>query len=428
MHKRARKIALLLGFLTGAAVFWFLRVRYWLVAFELPFSDMSSYERLAIKILQKGSFAIDYFWQTKFVPVTPLLRAIQIFLLGRSLFAWRVFLATLTFISLGWLSLEIKKTTRSTFLALILVWVVALSKSSIFWSLKLATEGVAEMLTYAAAAAMLSALRKRTISSFFSAGIILALGFLNRPAFLVVPLLFALFFPVSEYFHKMMRNPMEIKRVFRLLAALLLGISIFWLPWIMRSYFLYGKPCLLNTYSAMTFFWDFPQEVITLKNGTKVKLPLGVGGTRPLDMRNDYEYLQYGNGLVLGWLKEHYREYPRLYLKRARESVCSREILLTNVSRERLFTNGLDWLLLDKSPFLVIGGFAGMAVLWAFFPSYLYALPLVSFAPWCASLLFWGSPRFLEPGLPLIFFGNTGIILLCVRWVGRRGNTAKKRL
>jgi hypothetical protein len=126
--------------LAGVASFWSLRVSYWLAVEAIPFSDMADFDRVAHGIAASFDFSWSQFWQTYTTPSLVTARAIQILLLGDSLLAWQIFQAALTFVSLCWLALELYRRTGSRGLAVALIFAVAWSKPSIFWSLEVAPE------------------------------------------------------------------------------------------------------------------------------------------------------------------------------------------------------------------------------------------------------------------------------------------------
>ena len=221
----------------------------------------------------------------------------------------------MTFISLSWLVFELTKVTKSKLLAMSLLWIVALSKSSIFWSLKVTTEGPAEMLIYLSLAVTLFAFRKRSFFSFIITGSIYAIAFLNRPSYIVNPILFLFFFPISEFLNNQIRNFIDFKKIISLVCALILGVILAWSPWIIRSYMLYGKPCLLNT-NTYTFFWDLRGR-IKLDDGKTIAIS-DIRKTR--NFKNDYEFSRYGNSLIWQWLKDNHAHYPKLYWERMQVS------------------------------------------------------------------------------------------------------------
>ena len=124
---------------------------------------MGDLDYIAKGILNSFTFDFNSYWKTYAVPTVSTLRAIQTLILGDSLFAWEVFQGVLLCSGLIWLAFEIKRLTNSKVLPLVLLFTVALSKSSVFWSLKLAREGAAEALMYLTIAALLAAMRTREI-------------------------------------------------------------------------------------------------------------------------------------------------------------------------------------------------------------------------------------------------------------------------
>jgi hypothetical protein len=167
----------------GVVVFWALRALYWRGVDELPFSDMADFERIALRVLREWSFQHDAFWRSYKMPVLPLLGAGVWGVAGaHNYLAWRIFQTAITCLAMTWLALELRRVTGARWVGVAFVWVVALTRSSIFWSYKYATEGVAEALLYAVCAALLWALRSRRPVAFVLTGVLLTAASLTKRA------------------------------------------------------------------------------------------------------------------------------------------------------------------------------------------------------------------------------------------------------
>ena len=163
-----------------AVIFWSLRLSYWSTVSEEPFSDMANFDQVAHGIAANWTFDWSPFWKTYTTPTLPTARAVQIVLFGDTLTSWRLFQTTLTFTASLWLAYEIYIISGSRVLAFGLLFAIALSKPSIFWSLKLAREGFHEMLVYALSACFLRSARTRKPIACLTTGVLTAALFLNR--------------------------------------------------------------------------------------------------------------------------------------------------------------------------------------------------------------------------------------------------------
>ena len=111
---------------------------------------------------------------------------------------------------------------------------------------------------------------------------------------MVVPALFLLFLIISWLLNKQLRNIGEFKKIATSICALILGITLAWSPWLIRSYLLYGKPCFFNTSETFAFFWDL-RGAIRLNDGKIIP----ISSIRKIkDPKNDYEFSKYGDSLI----------------------------------------------------------------------------------------------------------------------------------
>jgi hypothetical protein len=402
----------------GVFCFWFLRIQYWNITTEPIFSDMSGFEKIAHGIVRNGDYSWDEFRQSFSPPTLVTLRAIELRIFGEDFRYWQLFQTTIIFAGLIWLVFESVQTTKSRWLGVGLLWIVALTKPSIFWSLKLAREGLAEGFVYWCMAATLFALRVRHLLAFFIAGCLYTVAFLNRVNFVsVVPLVFlTLLIWEIQRVRQAQNKKSAVWQSAGLLLAFLLGVFVAWSPWLARSYKLYGNVVPLSTQAV--FFWEMGQVTVHMPDGTEITTTHAeMEGNAPTKFRNDYEAYAYHNSLILPWLSEHWQWFINFVLTdRLPRTVLQRGEFLTKVSRVELFHNFLNELLLDKSPELIILGLVGL-VLFAYRFSRFGILALILIVvPWFSGMLIIGVARMLDPFLPLILFGN----LVWIAWIGKR--------
>jgi hypothetical protein len=407
------RFARVLAVLAVALLFWALRLRYWTTTFEVPFSDMADFERVARGLLRKGSFAFGPFWQSYKPPILPLLRATEILFFGEGLWPWRILQSTLVFVGVGWLAGEILLTTRRFALFWALALTVALSKSSIFWSLKVATEGVAEAFLYLSIAAILCALRRPTLVRAFAAGAILTMASLNRPnTMLALPL-----FLLTLFWDDWRRagtagspRPTRLRRALRRPGICLLACALVWGPWLVRTHRLYGAFLPFNTSGALAFIYGvWTIEVPTDDGQWVTKSYPEILTTAPARFKNDYELDKWGRRAVRHWMARNWRTLFKLVPVRALETVADRDVQLTKVSRLQLYPPALNRLLLDKSLLAVAAGILGLCALPLVVDRRLFWLGLVSIPAWASTLPLQSNCRLLEPSLPIFLFG-------CVAW------------
>lgn len=394
-------------------LFWLLRIWYWTTTKEIPFSDMANFDSTAHTIVSSWNFDWSPFWQTYTTPSLVTARALQIFLFGDSMWAWQLFQAFFTFAGLLWLSYELMRVTNSRWLALSLLFIVSISKPSIFWSLKLSREGFHEFLIYAQIASFLLAYRVRTLTAFFVLGAISAVSFLNRAnGILVIPVLVLMI--VLFYVQK--RNFIISYRFFFLpLLCFFLGIALLWVPWIARSIMLYGKPVPLSTQGPYGFLWELGTVSVKLGNGTKIKTDVNdLQKNAPNDFPTDLAASRYANEIVKAWLHKNWRDFPQMALKRIQGTISDRQIDLTKVDRNQLFNNRVvNNLMVDKTTFFVYTGIVGMLLFPILYRQWaLLSIPTVILVTWLSGAVLVSDGRMLEPGLPVILFSNVAWVIL----------------
>ena len=143
---------------------------------------------------------------------------------------------------------------------------IALSRPSIFWSLKLATETVSEALLIVSVALVLCCIRTRSIALALVAGAVCMTLALNRPQYFPGAILVAGCLAVAAF---------RERRRAALAGAFVIGISLAWAPWLVRNYTHYGAPVLFSTTGYYTTIWE--NGAGPLRPGAYTELPLGDG-------------------------------------------------------------------------------------------------------------------------------------------------------
>lgn len=403
----------------GIIAYWYLRTSYWLVTDELPFSDMADFERIALNILRNGSFDFDNFWRSYKPPTLPALGALIFWIFGEGNYlAWRLFQTILTFLGLLWLSIEIVRVTKVRWHGVALIWFVALSKASIFWSYKFASEGIAEAFIYLCSAGILCSFRTKSASWWVFSGMLCAASILNRPNFIVVPGLILLCVITLRSIDA------SASKRFKLSLAFCAGLAVMWSPWLIRTYNLYGVPLLGNTSGGYNLIFELGNLTFTDREGATVtKNSNQLQAEASHDFQNDYEAQKFAQQVFFEWLSHNRRAYLNLVLNRIVNAVKMHTVILTKVSRTDLFSGYKDRFLIDKSTAFFIVGATGLLI-WATAESYLFLiLFLITITPWIFSMFFLSTSRLLDPSLPIILFGSCAWIELCVKLLCRKKAT-----
>ena len=396
------------AFLLAVVLFWGLRISYWNSTEEMPFSDMVGLENMARNIRHHFDFSWDPFFQSFGTPTTPALRAVQCLLLGESLTAWRYLQTALLFAGALWLAYEIFVISRSGWLAFGLFLLVSLSKPSIFWSLKLARESLAESFIYFTVAGCLRSFRTERRASFVMTGVLFGLALLNRPNFLLAIPALAVVIVANGIPRAGTKERLSIlKRNAAFLGCFALGLALTWGPWIVRSYRLYHHPVPLTTQVPYTFFWEWGVVTVQDDDGAAIDFTKNtLQAEAPGKFENDYQAYVYGKGLIRQWLKTNWRDYLARIPSNITRSAQNYTVMLTKVSRRHLFSDWRDKLLIDKSSLLVLTGIIGLiAWLWGR-PPWLVSVAVVALTPWLNSAFFLSLPRMFDPHITIILFGN----------------------
>ena len=466
----ARRLWSVYGFLLLCSVlFWYLRLAYWRGTYEPPFSDIWGYVETADNIIRHFFFGLDDAHQTYYTPVTPALIAIAK-LIAPVRFEWtfRVLIQAITFVAALAVVREIALLTGKKWLAASFLFIVAICRPSIFWSLKLSTEPVSEALLYATAGTALATLRTGSWRWAGLCGVLaLCLG-LNRPGFLPGTMLIPLAFLVqgfkaslhrssedrrqggegtgqdarAGFFSVLARNPRA------LLMAGVFALCFFgmWSLWIGRNLINYGVFMPTASSGAQSAIWEYggaPIKIgrydsLTLSDGSKFS-NLGKASEEATRYPRDYENAQYLFMIARAWYAANWTDLPRVFLWRLKNIVALRGANgLTKVSREDLFvaitpglhniytpTAWLNLILLDKTPFICFIALFGLGLFIWMFPVPGLVFTSLALAPWFCSAAVIGYERTVESLIAmtiwLAFFGLAEVVsLLTERETSRR--------
>jgi hypothetical protein len=407
-----RFFALTMFFLS--ILFWILRFQYWLNNAEEPFSDMASFQNISENVLNHWNFAWSDFWLTYSTPTLFVMRASEIFLFGQSLFGWEVFQTILLWISLLWLCVELLVITNNMFLPIILMTVVTLSRSSIFWSYKLSRESIHEMFTYLMTASFFYMLRKNNCYTRISFGIISMVAILNRPNTLLV-----LIFAIGLYLFHQRNGYLELsskkivffdfKKILKDLIQISIGALIIWAPWGIRNYKIYHQFVPLSTQAPYTFLWDLGKIKVELPDRKIVVTDVNeLQSTAYSNFKNDLEASKYASSIMFYWIKQNFDDIPSHVIRRISSSIEITTEYLSKLSRTQIYDNNVDkYFLVDKNLYIVILGVIGLCILPFFYAPEIAMLGIAAIVPWITGAAMLGYPRMLDPTLPIIIFGSS---------------------
>lgn len=387
-------------FLLSTVLFWGLRFLYWTENYEEPFSDIADYVRIGTGVYQNWDFSFaPSFWLSYKPPVMPLFIAFYFLLRGSTnLDLWPLFQTMIIYVSLLWLVYEIRTVTKRWSFSLLLLLVVALSKGSIFWSLKASTESLSEGFLYLLGAVFLASQRKRNF--YFPLVLICVGAFLLKPQFILAIALACVFHFYNEY-KQWHFTPIYFKRI----SLFLLSGFLLWLPWGIRTYNLYGHPVLTSTQGPYSFFWELGNLEYKDENGILKQTHVNeIQSQAPTTFKNDYEAMVYWNKISQQWIKNNIQNYYSMIINRIRTTVKDKQEYLSKLDRNYLFNNAIDRMLISKTDFSVVASLLGLVLLALTWRS---LLPLLLFplSFWIMGCLFLGYARVLDPSLPLFSFG-----------------------
>ena len=422
-----------------AVSFWTLRVHYWTTTVELPFSDMLDYVLVGENIRDTFFFSKNETVFAYYNPVTPSLLAISMLLGGESyLWVFRVLIQLITFSAALLLACELGLLIGRQWLGIALLGIVAFCRPSIFWSLKTATEGPTEAFLLLAMGLSLRAFRTRSLWTAAGCGLACILLALNRPQFLPSVLVVGMVFLLVALFERREAGPgveswrrvrwwaarprvtMRLdKRRLAQAACFALGLTVIWAPWIARNYSHYHAFIPTGTSGMDTLIFDLAGAPIRAGRYTALRVDEKITITE-YDFRkvqevlgpgNDYEIAQRERKLFFAWLTQNWRDFPRLVTFRLKHLIAEYGAYhLTQVSRDVLFPADVarwntpytrkswtDLVLLDKAPWVILLGFAGMAVIAIRYGMAGLTLGILSGLSWLSVALVTGFERTVEP-------------------------------
>ncbi|HEX6812451.1 MAG TPA: hypothetical protein VF384_12560 [Planctomycetota bacterium] len=403
--------------------FWALRLGYWSVTREEPFSDMADFRGIAERFAAGGTLAADSFWQSYRSPVLPLLGALQIVLFGPDLLPWRWMQAVLLCAGACWLARELWLSTRSRWLAVGWLWLVALSKPSVFWSYKFAKEGLHEALQYVVLALVLRLLRRPSLALAALMGALAFAVTLNRTNFVFALVAIPALLVIGVEPRAQLRT--RLRTCAPRILAFVAGAVLAWVPWGVRTWQLYGEPLFLTTDGACVVLDGLAKITVDEPDGSQQTIeywPFLHGA--PQRFPNDHEADVWLRARVQQGLLADPVEWMVRAAHNAGVSAFHREVSLTKVPRDVLLPSPWQWLLLDKHRLTVVLGVLGLFAL-ALRHRHLLALGLLTVPPWVLACFMLGLPRYLEPMIPLLLFGNLALFVLVAEWIRARRRASR---
>src|ERR1043165_9828826 len=266
----ARDVWVLVAF---AAIFWGLRLTYWRTTYEPPYADIAEYVQVARRIVQDFTFASSQQFYADWTPVTPSVIAVAMVLGGAHFeLVFRFLVQGICFAAVLLLALEIVKLTGRKWHGATLLFAVALSRPSIFWSLKLGTEAVNEALLIGSIGLVLRTLRTRSLPAAAVAGATCLLLAFNRPqnfpSVVLVALCFALsaLVPMARAAWGQRTSSLRARGHFGAAfdrrragqaACFVAAAALMWSPWLVRNYLHFGGIVPFSTSGYYVFIWEY---------------------------------------------------------------------------------------------------------------------------------------------------------------------------
>jgi hypothetical protein len=360
---------------------------------------------------QNWDFVWNDFWWTFKGPGQPLLIAASWwFAGGESVLAWQVVQTLLLFTGQIWLAREIHLLTRQPWLGIALLWVVTLSKSSVFWTLKYAQETTSEAMTYLCIAGGLWALRKPTFARFAFVGALFGFAILCRPQCAIYVLLFPVVVVVQAIAARGWRSVLVDRRLQRATSVFACGVVVVWAPWGIRSFILYDALVPLTTQGPYAVLWELGDQRVEVPGYGTVSTDIWpLLHEAPKRFTNDYEASRYANAIAWAWIKTHRWQLPEIVGARLIRSVTDDGASgLTRVSRTELLPSWWNGILLDKDNggYVVIIGIVGLVLVPIRWGAAGLLVPAFVLLPWIATASLIGWARYFEPSLPMVLFGN----------------------
>ena len=417
------------------AVFWGLRFIYWHTVQEGPFADMLGYICVAQQIVVNFSFGCDQGDSSQWTPVTPTFMSIA-FLLGREHFyiVFKILIQGICFVGAALLAFEVAILTGRRWLGASLLFVVALSRPSIFWSLKLSTESVSEALLICSAALVLRCIRVRSTPLAFIAGVVCMALALNRPQYFPGAVLVAGCLAASAIVHRDRLRAMQA-------GIFLLGFAVVWSPWLVRNYKHHGAAVFFSTSGYYTVIWEYgagpvrpgAYAELKLSDGTVIR-EFGIDKINAIlgTMPNGYARQVFLRRAAMAWYKANLPELPGLVIARFQNFISQNGANgLTTVSRDTLFVQApphlpaslLNLFLLDKSSVVWILAFGGAVLLTARTGVAGGALMSLWLTPWLFLTILIGYERMVEPMISLTIWLAVYSAAEAVLWLSHRTET-----
>jgi len=400
------------SFLAFSLIYFAIRVTYWITVDETPFSDIADYVRIGQQVADHWDFAHTRpFWLSYKPPTMPLFLAAYFKLRNSfNLDFWPLFQTIFHFCSLLFLLIQLQKLKDGFLISCTCFFVFALSKSSVFWSLKPSTEYLSESFLLFLCAFTIYTENQKKILYFFILGVATMAAILLRPQFIPTLLVISVF-PIFLSIKK----PEKIKMIF----AFLLGGFLTWAPWGVRTYRIYQHPIFTSTQGPYSFLWElgtirYIDATGEIKNTDVTQLQEDADKA----FRNDYESMQYAKKMSMDWLKNNLVAYLNLIPFRIWNSISDTSEALTQVSRNNLLPKWANWVFIDKSSFLVVTGIIGL-VLASLLNPQMWPICLLPISQWLMGVAFLSYPRIIDPALPFIYFGNF-VFLILIRNFARR--------
>lgn len=385
----------------GLLVFWWLRVSYWVENHEVAFSDIADYQACARNIVDRGFFGVSDFWGSYWPPVTPSAYACSMILsswLGcEALMVWQWGVASLLSLGACFLAREIRCTIGGMVGSLMggsFFVCVALSKASVFWSLKPSTETIAECLAYCFIATAMNLLRRRSILMYAINGFVASLAMLNRPANLALVIGGGVVCTILFISGSDMR---------RHLAAWLMGLMLLWAPWTCRNFTRYGTIVPVTTQAPFSFLSDMGDFAVWDNGVLRHVTPSRLHDELESSCRDDLDAMRQASRYVMLWIYEDPIRYAKKVLARTYRSLTFHDVALTKLSRDDLFLDWRDNCMMDRGPCSIWCGLLCMLLLVVAHKFYWVWL-LAVWGPIAFSCVVIALPRSVEPYVALIMW------------------------
>jgi hypothetical protein len=134
--------------------------------------------------------------------------------------------------------------------------------------------------------------------------------------------------------------------------------------------------------------------------------------------RDDREAMEEAACIVWEWIRTDPGRCATKVLHRLGNSWCGHSITLTTIPRDRIIGGVVEVVLLDRCALLLALGGLGLAMLGMKMRRGWIVIACVM-VPWCASAVFVGEPRMLEPFVPLLISGVIWLVVVGGPVLGR---------